>query len=94
MKNTDILGGGFAINDNSIDPSQEEEYESDPKVSSTDTSEVANKNKVYALNDDGYDDENDMSYENDLMPEDEDGFRDNISEDSGLSELSNEELYF
>ena len=81
-----------------LDDKQEEEYESDPKVSSTDTSEVAKNNranKVYGLNDDGYDDENDMSYENDLMPEDEDeAFRDNISEESGLSELSNEELYF
>jgi hypothetical protein len=101
MKNTDILGGGFAINDNSLDESNdkvEEEVEEDHKVSSTDTSEVGDKkraNKVYGLNDDGYYDENDMSYENDLVPEDEDDMiRDNISEDSGLSELSNEELYF
>ena len=103
MKNTDILGGGFAINDNSLDESndkveEEVEVEEDHKVSSTDTSEVGDKkraNKVYGLNDDGYYDENDMSYENDLVPEDEDDMiRDNISEDSGLSELSNEELYF
>lgn len=51
------------------------------------------KNKVYGLNDVEYYDE--MSNENDLMPEDEDDIiRDNISEESGLSELSNEELYF
>jgi hypothetical protein len=77
---------------------EEEEFDEEPKVSSTDTSEAGKKNrtnKVYGLNDDDYYDENDMSYENDLMPEDEDDqIRDNISEDSGLSILSNEELYF
>jgi len=53
-------------------------------------------NKTYGINEeDYYDEQNDMSYENDLMPDDEDDIiRDNMSEGSGLSELSNEELYF
>jgi hypothetical protein len=98
MKNTDILGGvSYGINDMSHE--EDKEYDSDRKVGSTDTSDAEKKpriNKVYAVNDDDYyDEQNDMSYENDVMPEDEEGeIRDNLSEDSGLSELSNEELYF
>jgi hypothetical protein len=99
MKNTDIMGGvSYRINDDSREDIDKEEYDSDPKVSSTNTSEMGKKkaNKVFSLNeDDYYDEQNDMSYENDIMPEDEDDMiRDNMSEGSGLSELSNEELYF
>jgi hypothetical protein len=98
MKNTDIMGGvSYRINDDSREDIDTKQYDSDRKGGSTDTSDMGKKkiNKVYGLNEDYYDDENDMSYENDLMPEDEDDIiRDNISEGSGLSELSNEELYF
>lgn len=76
MKNTDILGGGFAINEWSFNDSPDKEEEVDEqKISSTDTSEQGRNiklNKVYdGQNEDGYYDEDGMSYENNLMPEDE-----------------------
>ena len=87
MKNTDFLGGSsYQINSE----------ENPAPINSTDTSDQeVEKNKVHAaINDDEYYD--DMQYDNDLMPNDEDEgeIPDNVSEESGLSELSNEELYF
>ena len=85
MKNTDIMSASpYSATED------DQEDESSPRVGSTDTS--ARANQEYGLNPDyEYDD---MCYENDIMPEDEDDIINDKESDDGLSELSNEELYF
>ena len=89
MKNTDFFSAPREDDDPQI-----------KKVSSTDTSEKGSsrsnaRDLNFGLNDQSgeqYDDEVDNSVGGVL--DEDDQIRDNVSEESGLSELSNEENYF